>query len=51
MLRGKLELGGLFERVGRERIFVTVKSAVRAFEQEISGRAKRSGEAAASEGA
>lgn len=34
LMRTKLELGGLFEEIGRDRIFVTVKSAVRAFHRE-----------------
>jgi MFS superfamily sulfate permease-like transporter len=34
LMRTKLELGGLFEQIGRDRIFVTVKSAVRAYHRE-----------------
>ena len=34
LMRGTLELGGLVEEIGRDRIFVTVKSAVRAYRLE-----------------
>jgi MFS superfamily sulfate permease-like transporter len=36
LLRRKLELGGLLERIGQERMFVTLKSAVRAYETEVA---------------
>lgn len=36
LMRRKLELGGLLERIGQERMFVTLKSAVRAYELEVA---------------
>jgi high affinity sulfate transporter 1 len=38
MLLNKLDLGGVLERLGRERVFFTVKSAVRAFERAGHGQ-------------
>ncbi len=40
LMRNKLELGGLLERIGRERMYLTLKSAVRAYERELGGPAQ-----------